>query len=437
VRALLWPALLAAAAQVGGHSLAAETAAPRWAAWSPNAYATIAGGSFESILPVGGKTALMTVEPFALQRTPVTNADFLEFVRSHPQWQRGRLPDFLADAHYLQHWRSALEPGSGALPMQPVTNVSWFAARAYCQMHGARLPDWNEWEYAAAADAHTADARRDPEWRQRILSWYSRPSNEPLASVARDAPNIYGVHDLHGLIWEWVEDFSALFISPDNRNQGDPDILKYCGTGSLSVADRENYPVLMRLAMLSSLRGNSTTANTGFRCAEPRTSRYHATVRLQTQDGETLDFDAPARRWRIVTMFYTTCTMACPLAITALGLIDRQLSADERSRLEVLMVTFDPGRDTVAALHRVAAERHLDSKRWLLARSTPGEVRWLSARLDIPYRRLPDGSFNHASIFILQDQSGRELARTSATGIPDAEFVAAIRHALSATASGL
>ena len=434
MRILLWPALFAAAMQAGGPSLAGEAAAPRPAALQSNTYAAIGGDSFESILPLAGKPVLTKVEPFALQRAPVTNADFLVFVRSHPQWQRGRVPDVLADAHYLQHWKSALEPGSSARPLQPATNVSWFAARAYCQTHGARLPDWNEWEFAAAADAHTADARRDPDWRQRILSWYSRPSNGPLESVARDAPNLYGVHNLHGLIWEWVEDFNALFISPDNRNQGDPDVLKYCGTGSLSVEDRENYPVLMRLALLSSLRGNSTTANTGFRCAEPRRAAYHSTVRLQTQDGKTLDLADPVRRWRIITMFYATCTMACPLAITALSHIDRQLSADERSRLEVLMVTFDPVRDTVAVLRGVAAEHHLDNKRWLLARSTPGEVRWLSARLDIPYRRLPDGSFNHASIFILQDPSGRELARTTATGIPDSEFVAAIHHALSATA---
>jgi len=186
----------------------------------------------------------------------------------------------------------------------------------------------------------------------------------------------------------------------------------------------------MRLAMLTSLRGNSTTANTGFRCATPATARYHARVPLYAQNGRTLDFDAPGSHFRIVTMFYASCPMACPLAIAALGQIDRQLSAAQRARLEVLMITFDPKRDTTAALRHVATVHHLDSRRWLLARSAPADVRWLSARLDIPYRRLPDGGFNHASVFVLVDGNGRELARTSYTGKADPEFIAAIRRAL-------
>lgn len=394
-------------------------------------YAPIGGGPFESILPVGGQApGPVSVGPYALQRLPVTNAEFLDFVHHHPEWRRGRVPAFFADEGYLKDWRAPLELGAGELPQQPVTNVSWFAARAYCQEHDARLPTWREWEFAAAAGSNTADARRDPAWRQRILSWYAKPSNGPLPVVGAGEPNFYGVRDLHGLIWEWVEDFNALFISPDNRNQGDPDVLKYCGTGSLSVEDRENYPVLMRLAMLSSLRANSTTANTGFRCAEPAAARYHARVPLRTQDGRVVDLDTPGRQFRIVTMFYASCPMACPLAVAALGQIDRQLSDAQRARLEILMISFDPERDTTTALRHMATARHLDSRRWLLARSAPDDVRWLSARLDIPYRQLPDGSFNHASVFVLVDGNGRELARTNYTGAPDPEFLAAIRRAL-------
>ena len=427
-----WPAWIAALSWCCGLAANAGDAVARGPnSPAPDGYAAISGGAFESILPVGGKApAKVSVAPYALQRLPVTNVEFLEFVRRHPAWQRGHVPATLADAQYLRNWRSPLELGPGALARQPVTNVSWFAARAYCEAHDARLPAWNEWEFAAAADASTPDARRNPAWRQRILSWYGKPSTGPLPLVGAGEPNLYGVRDLHGLVWEWVEDFNALFISPDNRNQGDPDVLKYCGSGSLSVEDRENYPVLMRLAMLSSLRGNSTTANTGFRCATPATARYHARVPLHTQDGQTLDLDAPSSHFRIVTMFYASCPMACPLAIAALGRIDRQLSAGQRARLEVLMISFDPERDTVVALRQMATARHLDSRRWLLARSAPEDVRWLSARLDIPYRRLPDGSFNHASVFILVDGHGRELARTNYTGAADPEFLAAIRRAL-------
>jgi formylglycine-generating enzyme required for sulfatase activity len=394
-------------------------------------YARIAGGSFQSILPSGGKERVdVRVGPFSMQRTPVTNGEFLAFVRAHPEWQKGHVAATLADARYLQHWQGALELGAQALPDQPVTNVSWFAARAFCEVHHARLPDWYEWEYAAAADAHAPDARHDPQWQQRVLAWYGKPSNRPLAPVARSDANLYGVYDLHGLVWEWVDDFNALFIAADNRNQGDPDLLKYCGSGALSVEDRENYPVMMRLAMLSSLRGNSTTANVGFRCAQPGAEPYHPDIQLQTQDGKRIAFDAPSTHVRIVTLFYASCPMACPLTIDTLRSIDRGLTPAERARLDVLMVTFDPDHDSPGVLKRVTVERHLDTARWTLARTTSGNVRRLSALLDVPYRALPDGSFNHASVLILMDGAGHELARTSKTGLPDPGFTQAIRRSL-------
>jgi formylglycine-generating enzyme required for sulfatase activity len=229
--------------------------------------AAVPGTQWRSILPTGTQRETASVAPFLLDRVPVTNEAFLAFVRAHPEWRRDRVPSALADSGYLRHWQSAVALGSSANPQQPVTSVSWFAASAYCESRGARLPTWYEWEVAAAADEQVSDARQRAGWQQSILSWYSRPSNDPLAHVGSRPANVYGIRDLHGLVWEWVEDFNALMISGDSREQGDPDILKFCGTGALSLQDRENYALAMRLALLSSLQAHATTINLGFRCA--------------------------------------------------------------------------------------------------------------------------------------------------------------------------
>jgi formylglycine-generating enzyme required for sulfatase activity len=99
------------------------------------------------------------------------------------------------------------------------------------------------------------------------LNWYSNPSSGQLPAVGRGAPNYYGVHDLHGLIWEWVEDYNSMLVGVDNREQGGADKLEFCGAGSLSLEQKEHYAVLMRVAMLSSLEARYTTKNLGFRCA--------------------------------------------------------------------------------------------------------------------------------------------------------------------------
>lgn len=227
-------------------------------------YVPIPAGTLQSVLAAGSGNADAPVKlgAFAMRATPVTVAEFQAFTQARPQWQRGRVPVVFADAGYLRPMAS--KPAAAA----PVTNVSWFAAQAYCESEGARLPSWYEWEYVAAADTSRADARKDPAWRAAILHWYALPSGQPLAAVG-GAPNFYGVRDLHGLLWEWVDDFNALLVSADSRNQGDPDQLQYCGAGAISLQDRENFAVLMRVALLSSLGGANTTNNLGFRCVRP------------------------------------------------------------------------------------------------------------------------------------------------------------------------
>jgi formylglycine-generating enzyme required for sulfatase activity len=243
----------------------ALAALPALAASTP--YRQLPGADFRSVLKYDDSGAQVRVAPFALMSLPVTNADYLAFVRAHPVWRRDAVARVFAESRYLSHWAAATELGPKALPRQPVVWVSWFAATAYCRAQGARLPSWTEWEIAAAADERRSDARSDPAWRERILAWYGQPSRHALPTVGSRRADVHGVQDLHGLIWEWTEDFSALLVSADNRNQGDPDRLKFCGAGALAVNDRDNYAVLMRVAMLSSLEAADATANLGFRCA--------------------------------------------------------------------------------------------------------------------------------------------------------------------------
>ncbi|HEY6941050.1 formylglycine-generating enzyme family protein [Dokdonella sp.] len=245
---------------------AALAAGPCVAQPAAPAYATIPATEFVSVIETEADAKPAQVAAYALRVEPVTNAEFLAFVTAHPQWRRDRVPSVFADPRYLSHWQAAGELGAQALPTQPVTQVSWFAAQAYCESEHARLPSWIEWERAAAASTDAADARRDPAWRQRLLDWYAKPSNAPLASIG-GAPNLYGVRDLHGLVWEWVDDQASMMVTSDSRDQNDPDRLKFCGSAALSLRDRDNYALLMRIALLSSLKAADTTANLGFRCA--------------------------------------------------------------------------------------------------------------------------------------------------------------------------
>lgn len=227
----------------------------------------IPGGEFRSVIPQAEGDNLIAVADFLVQDVPVTNAEFLQFVLHHEGWQRGSAVSLFVDDQYLATWSGpiTLAPESGL--QQPVVQVSWFAANAYCESQNARLPSWYEWEYIAAANDTMADARVLPEWRQDILSWYSRSGGGKIGDVRGGKANYYEVFDTHGLIWEWVDDFNAFLVSGDNREQGGADQLQFCGAGAITMEEKENYAILMRVAMLSSLEASYTTRNLGFRCA--------------------------------------------------------------------------------------------------------------------------------------------------------------------------
>lgn len=226
----------------------------------------IRGGTF---VPFYRLAALprVTVRPYLLDTRPVTNARFLEFVRANPAWQRSRVVRLYADAEYLSHWSGDAELGPQALPEQPVTRVSWFAARAFCRSVGRRLPTEGEWEYVARASDTRPDQPRDPATMARITAWYGRPGTAALGVVGAGRPNYWGIHDMHGLIWEWVEDFNSALVVTDSRDSTGPGASRFCGAASLGARDTGDYVAFMRYAFRQSLRGAYTVHNLGFRCA--------------------------------------------------------------------------------------------------------------------------------------------------------------------------
>lgn len=226
-------------------------------------YVVMPAGTLNSVLARDTDREPTQIAAFELRQTPVTRAEFRRFLAAHADWQPGKVPVVFASAGYLQHGVDDLAADA------PVTEVSWFAAQAFCEAEGGRLPTWYEWEYAAAADATRTDARGDPAWLARILGWYARPASQALPAVG-GAANVYGVRDLHGLVWEWVDDFNALLVNADSRSAGDPDRLKFCGAGAIDLQDRQNYAVLMRVALLSSLNAADSTGSLGFRCARDK-----------------------------------------------------------------------------------------------------------------------------------------------------------------------
>ncbi len=208
------------------------------------------------------------VARFLLAAAPVTHGEFLVFVRANPQWQRSRVKRLFADDGYLKHWSNDTDLGPRCDAAQPVTWISWFAAKAYCAWIGGRLPTTAEWELAAGIGFIQAEGAKEPEFQQAITRWYSTPSPAALPAVGLGRANFLGFHDLHGLVWEWTSDFNSAIVTGDARGDTGLERQLFCGAGSLGAKDTSNYPAFMRFGFRSSLKAAYTVHNLGFRYAK-------------------------------------------------------------------------------------------------------------------------------------------------------------------------
>lgn len=244
----------------------AALALASWAALAqPTPLVDIPTGSYKPLYPPDPAQPVTQVPAFRIEQHPVTVGQFRAFVQAAPAWRKGAPAGIVADDGYLASWTGPTTPATP--DDRPITEVSWFAARAYCSSLGRRLPTEDEWELVARASETQRDASDDPVWLARILDWYARPSIGMLPPVQQGKPNLWGVYDMHGLVWEAVEDFNNTLMTSDARESGDDDRLRFCGVGAVSAQDVRDYASFMRIASRSAMEGRTTTRNQGFRCA--------------------------------------------------------------------------------------------------------------------------------------------------------------------------
>lgn len=164
--------------------------------------------------------------------------------------------------------------------------------------------------------------------------------------------------------------------------------------------------------------------------ALPSDSVYRTALALRDQAGHPFALTSLRGHPVIVSMIYASCQQACPITVESIkGIRDAVRARTGHDAPPVVLVSFDPAHDTVAALAMMASMHHVDSPAWRLARPDQGDVRAFAATLGVSYRKRPDGDFDHNVEIVLLDAEGRIVAKTSEIGTPDAAFVDQVSRA--------
>jgi protein SCO1/2 len=196
-----------------------------------------------------------------------------------------------------------------------------------------------------------------------------------------------------------------------------------------------NLTGMLRLGAFVLLAAGGSPLPAAPTSALPADSVYQLQVLLTDQQGRQQPLAGHRGQPLLVSMFYTSCQYVCPMLVDALNDTRARLKPDQRARLSVLMVSFDPERDTVAVLERTVRERELDPAHWTLARTDARSVRKLAAVLGIQYRLLPNGDFNHTTALILLDADGRIAGRSNQLGNADPAFVERVKAVMQSAPS--
>ena len=95
----------------------------------------------------------------------------------------------------------------------PVEQVSWDDIQQYIQKLNAssgqqyRLPSEAEWEYAARAGSNGKWSFGNDDAQLGQYAWYGSNSGSKTHAAGGKLPNAFGLHDMHGNVWEWVQDY--------------------------------------------------------------------------------------------------------------------------------------------------------------------------------------------------------------------------------------
>ena len=142
------------------------------------------------------------VDAFYMDQTEVTNMQYKAFLLENPQWQKERVNTEFVNANYLKHWNGNNYPsGRGN---HPVVYVSWYAAIAYAEWSGKRLPTEAEWEYAARGGLAN---KKYPNGNTITPQDANYGRNVGDTTPVRKYPeNGYNLYDMTGNVSEWCLD---------------------------------------------------------------------------------------------------------------------------------------------------------------------------------------------------------------------------------------
>jgi len=152
------------------------------------------------------------LDEYYIDKYPVTNEQFHEFIKAMPEWDKMEVIRRFENVYYLMHWKD--EGPDTSILKHPVVYVSWYAAKAYAEWAGKRLPAEAEWEKAVRGpNAHAVSYEypwgEDESDMPEKTNYSNKYGGVKEIGAFPETPNRYGLYDMFGNVKEWCSDWFA------------------------------------------------------------------------------------------------------------------------------------------------------------------------------------------------------------------------------------
>lgn len=163
----------------------------------------------------------------------------------------------------------------------------------------------------------------------------------------------------------------------------------------------------------------------------PDLSIFHLPSQWTTQDAEEIELQQLRGKVLVAVMIYTECKAACPRLVADMRNIEKEFSEKELEKLQFLLISIDPEKDTPERLKEFAKVNEMDGKHWMFLRGTEDATREFAAVLAVNYKRISPIDFSHSNIISVFDEEGVLVHQQEGLGVSNQATLEAIQKELS------
>ena len=163
----------------------------------------------------------------------------------------------------------------------------------------------------------------------------------------------------------------------------------------------------------------------------PSDSIFNLTSNWQDQNGKDLKLADLRGKTLVVVMIYTTCKSACPILVSDMKKIEKEIDPTVLKDVNLVLVSIDPEHDTPEVLKKFAETRRMTEPHWVFLRSNEDATQEFANVLSMKYKKISPVDFSHSNIISIFNPLGELVVQEEGLVINSKKIASKVNEVVS------